>query len=125
MNTQALDRFLTTEPDNGYIAFIEKIWGFIPEEEISGDEYNKYEDFFCFWENKLSTSGVRTRQNPTGFPAFPFCVELIKRRYRMLKYILAEKWIMEEPNLFINPIDGKKHKIDWAFEIAYDYKNKQ
>ncbi len=118
MNIQGLDKYLTTEPDNGYIRSIEKIWECITEEEISGDEYNKYDYFFSFWEIKLSTSGTH------GFPKLDFCVQVIKRRYRFLKYLLAENWIMEEPNLFVNPVDGKKYKIDIAYEISWDYKNK-
>lgn len=123
MNKQALDRFLTTEPDNGYTAFIEKIWQAIPEEEISGDDYDKHDTFFSYWENKLSTSGITTRENPTGFPILNFCVNAIKRRYRMLKYILAENWIMEEPDLFISPVDGRKLTIENAFSVAWNYKN--
>lgn len=115
INKQALDRYLTSEPDNEYIDAVEKIWNLIPEEEISGDEYNKYEDFFSFWENSLSTSGT----NKNGFPNIDFCAEVIKRRYRMLKSVLSQNWIMKEPNLFVDPVSQKEYKIDVAYEIAW------
>lgn len=119
LDTVALDRFLTTEPDNGYISFIEKIWAAISEDEISGEEYDKYEDFFSYWENKLSMSGT----NPNGFPSLSFCIDCIKMRYRRLKYLLCNEWVMENPDLFIDPVTGKKHRIHIAFEIAYSRNN--
>lgn len=96
-----------------------KRWEKISDDEISVDEYNQYEDFFSYWENKLSMSGVRSLMNPSGFPKLDFCVGAIRLRYRFLKFILSENWIMKKPDSFANPVNGKEYGISDAYAIAY------
>lgn len=58
MDKQALDRYLTTEPDNGYDSWIERVMESIQTSEISEDDINEYWDkFFDPLFIKLSTSG--------------------------------------------------------------------
>lgn len=83
MNAQALDRYLTTEPDNGYISWLDKIWELIPQSTISADEYDKYEDFFDALAQKLSTAGR------DGFVDPEFAAKVIIRRFNSLKSWLA------------------------------------
>lgn len=64
MDKKALDRYLTTEPDNGYQNWLEKVWDKIPESEISIEEYDKYERFFNDLSEKLGNS-VSEDNHPT------------------------------------------------------------
>ena len=85
MDKQALDKYLTTEPDNGYQNTLEKIWDKIPETEISADDYEKYERFFDDLALKLSTAGT----SDSGFPTIDFCSEVFISRFRKLKKHIA------------------------------------
>lgn len=79
MDKQALDRYLTTEPDNGYQNWLEKVWDNIPESEISYDDYEKYERFFDDLAEKLSCAGRY------GFPTVDFSKDVFMNRFRNIK----------------------------------------
>lgn len=79
MDKQALDRYLTTEPDNGYQTWLEKVWDKIPESEISSDDYEKYERFFDDLAEKLSNAGR------DGFPTVDFSKDVFMNRFRNIK----------------------------------------
>lgn len=83
MDKQALDRYLTTEPDNGYQNWLEKVWDKIPESEISSDDYIKYERFFDDLAIKLSNAGR------DGFPAVGFSSDVFLNRFRNIKRKIA------------------------------------
>ena len=80
MDKQALDRYLTTEPDNGYDNWLEKLWDEIPKTEISDDEYQKYERYFDDVADKLSKCGEGGE-----LPDYKFCAKIITLRFKDLK----------------------------------------
>lgn len=81
---KGLDRFLTTEPDNGYDKWIEEVWQLVstqencPTEEEVNDYWSK---FFEPLTRKLSVSGTL----PSGGCAPSFAALVICRRWRQLK----------------------------------------
>lgn len=124
MDKAALDRFLTTEPDNGYMKWLEKVWDSIPESVIPSEAYYKHEKFFEFWELKLSMAGGGP------YPRIKFCADVLIRRYKMLCFLFETGWEMAGPDNFINKkYDGKKGyvvtgiKCTDAYEFEWAQKN--
>lgn len=79
LDKQALDRYLTTEPDNGYTSWLEDVWDRIPEDIISAEEYDKNEKFFDDGAQKLALSGKN------GFVKAQFAADVIINRFRLFK----------------------------------------
>lgn len=75
----ALDKYLTTEPDNGYNDWLELVWDNIPEDKISGDEMEDNQQFFDDGAQQVSMHGKN------GFPCFKFTAELFIKRFQCLK----------------------------------------
>lgn len=92
-----LDRYITTEPNNGYEKWCNEVWEIITKEyHIPGWEVDDYWDkFFEPLTLKLSVSGTR----PDGGVAPTFAALVIDRRWREFKtkweYILP---FLKEPN---------------------------
>ncbi len=80
IDKQSLDRYLTTEPNNGYHDWVEEIFDKIPESEISGDDYNKYESIFDDMLNEASLQGANG-----GFITTDFMATVLIRRCKVLK----------------------------------------
>ena len=76
MDKTSLDRYLTSEPDNGYHVWLEKVWDNIPETEISPDEYVQRESFFDELALTL-TKGL--------LPSVKFATDVIIRRFKAYK----------------------------------------
>jgi hypothetical protein len=79
LNKNDLDRYITSEPNNGFNEWYEKVFDTIPESEISAEEYDRYQDFFDDGMNKLALAGS------DGFPTISFAAEVITRRFKILK----------------------------------------
>lgn len=79
INKVALDRYLTTEPDNGYQDWLEQVWDNIPEDKISGDEMEANQQFFDDGANQLALAGK------DGFPCVKFTAEVFVSRFNHLK----------------------------------------
>lgn len=88
MNPIALDKYLTTEPDNGFHAWLDDVWKHIPESEISGDEYDKYEEFFDDITYRMCI-GTRTLRKHSGFVNPEFFAMMLMRRFRIMKFNLG------------------------------------
>lgn len=85
MDTAALDRWLTTESDNGFTSWVEDVLKLIPETELSADEYYQYEQFF---DDGLERIGMmRPTTAPVGgnYVSEQFAADVIMRRYRTIK----------------------------------------
>lgn len=112
LNKQSIDRYLTTEPDNGYTDWIEAVWDIIPENIISGDDRDSNEAFFSYWEDKLSTAGR------DGFVIPQFAAEAIMMRFRFLSSLKQNGWQMESPDCWTK--GDKKLSLSVAYEYQYD-----
>jgi len=75
----SLDKYLTTEPDNGFQHWSELVLDLIPETTISADEWDKNEDFFFDGLDKLAQSGK------DGFPVPDFAADVLISRFYLLK----------------------------------------
>jgi hypothetical protein len=81
LDKASLDRYITTEPDNGYQQWYEKVFDLIPEDKISPDQYDKYMDFFDDGMNELALAGANG-----GFPDPQFAADVVVSRF---KYLLS------------------------------------
>lgn len=81
MKIKGLDNWLTSEPDNGFMVWCEKVWEKIPVSEISEDEHEQYEDLFNAMENSLSVAGT----TPNGFLSVEFAAHSIQFTFRHFK----------------------------------------
>lgn len=75
----AYDKWLTTEPDNGFVKWKDSVWSLIGEDEISMDDYENNEQFFDDGIMKLSLIGSN------GFCTPEFAASVLKMRFRFLK----------------------------------------
>lgn len=78
----ALDRYLTASPDTKYQDWYERVFDGIPEDEISGNEYDQYEAFFDEGMDKMASQYWQTKD---GFPPLQFTRDVVIRRFRTLK----------------------------------------
>jgi hypothetical protein len=73
---QSLDRWLTTEPDNGYHDWVEQVFDNITPEELPDEDYNGNEAFFDAGLLQMSRN---------NFPSPIFCAKVLVRRFGILK----------------------------------------
>lgn len=90
MNKNELDKYLTSEPNNGYHIWLERVWDSITDEQIP--DRDAYESFFEYWENKLAIAGRN------GFVNVEFSAHSLRSRYKFMTAILDGGWKMLSPD---------------------------
>lgn len=79
----AYDKWLTTEPDNGFDHWTNEVWKLISEDEISSKDYEENEVFFD--DGLLALSEIRTTSHRGNFVSPQFAALSIKLSFRILK----------------------------------------
>ena len=80
IDKNALDRYLTTEPDNGFNEWCELVWDNISDTEITANEVDRFQQFFDDAHEELSTKG-----SGDGFINPAFSADVIKRTFKVFK----------------------------------------